>query len=386
MTASKQRHPYESVRDELRQGERWRFLRTWEGAGGVFTHEGRRFLNFSSNDYLGLSGHPALAAAVTEVMKTQGCGATASRLMSGNLSIHDRLEADLAELMGREHALVFPSGYQANVGVLTSLAGKGDHIYSDALNHASLIDGARLSRAKIHVYRHNDMEHLAALLEEGGAEGRRVIVTDSVFSMDGDVAALCELSTLAARHGAVLVVDEAHAVGIWGEGGGVSRALGVNPDVLTGTLGKALGSGGGFVACDGVYRDLLINRARSFIYSTGVSPMNGAAARAALGMLREDPSRGATLLGRAGQFQALLVERGVDVVVGKTQILPVMVGDERQVMDYAAQLLDAGLIVTGIRPPTVPEGTSRLRFSVTLGHDLPVLEEAADVIARVLVG
>jgi len=386
MTASPQKHPYEAVRDELRQGERWRFLRTWEGAGGVFTHEGRRYLNFSSNDYLGLSGHPALAAAVTEVMKTQGCGATASRLMSGNLSIHDSLEADLADLMGREHALVFPSGYQANVGVLTSLAGKGDQIFSDALNHASLIDGARLSRAKIQVYRHNDMEHLAALLEDGGTEGRRVIVTDSVFSMDGDVAPLRALSALAARHDAVLVVDEAHAVGIWGGGGGVSRALGVKPDVLTGTLGKALGSGGGFVACDGVYRDLLINRARSFIYSTGVSPMNGAAARAAVGMLREDPTRGATLLARAAQFQTLLVERGVDVVVGETQILPVMVGDERRVMDYAAQLLDAGLIVTGIRPPTVPEGTSRLRFSVTLGHDLPVLEEAADVIARVLVG
>lgn len=386
MTASPQKHPYEAERDELRQGERWRFLRTWEGAGGIFIHEGRRYLNFSSNDYLGLSGHPALAAAVTEVMKTQGCGATASRLMSGNLSIHDSLEADLADLMGREHALVFPSGYQANVGVLTSLAGKGDQIFSDALNHASLIDGARLSRAKIQVYRHNDMEHLAALLEDGGTEGRRVIVTDSVFSMDGDVAPLRALSALAARHDAVLVVDEAHAVGIWGGGGGVSRALGVKPDVLTGTLGKALGSGGGFVACDGVYRDLLINRARSFIYSTGVSPMNGAAARAAVGMLREDPTRGATLLARAAQFQTLLVERGVDVVAGETQILPVMVGDDRQVMDYAAQLLDAGLIVTGIRPPTVPEGTSRLRFSVTLGHDLPVLEEAADVIARVLVG
>lgn len=379
-------HPYARELDELKQGSRWRFLRTWDGAGGVFFHGNRRWLNFSSNDYLNLSTDPALAAAVTDVVTTQGCGATASRLMSGTLTVHDALEASLASLMGQETALVFPSGYQANVGVVTSLAGPNDVIFSDALNHASIIDGARLSKASIHVYRHNDVDHLDSLLTEVPTDGRRIIVTDAVFSMDGDCAPLHGLSTLASRHGAILVVDEAHAVGIWGGGGGLCRHLGLRPDICVGTLGKALGSGGGFVACDGDYRDLLINRARSFIYSTGVSPMNGAAALAAINLVNADTERGSALLRRADVFREKLQARGVPVGPGDTQIIPILVGDDARAMVLAERLLDEGLIATGIRPPTVPVGTARLRLSVTLAHDEDVLEEAAAILGRVWAG
>ncbi|MCF6284406.1 MAG: 8-amino-7-oxononanoate synthase [Candidatus Hydrogenedentes bacterium] len=400
MKSTNSRHRYESELEKIRQASRWRFLRAWDGAGGVFTQGGTCYLNFSSNDYLNLSGDPALKAAVVDAVAEQGCGATASRLMSGNLTIHEALERALADLTGQERALVFPSGYQANVGVLTSLAGPDDMIFSDALNHASIIDGARLSKASIQVYRHNDVAHLESLLRSIGLRRavagvspvhssspaqHRIIVTDSVFSMDGDLAPLKELAALAARYDAVLVVDEAHAIGIWGEGGGLCRHLGIRPDVTIGTLGKALGSGGGFAACDGPYRDLLINRARSFIYSTGVSPMNAAAALAAVEAIVSRKSLGPTLLRRARQFQSMLADHGIDVAPGETQIIPIAVGDDAQVMTLAKSLLEAGLIATGIRPPTVPEGTARLRLSVTLAHDDTTLEKAAGILARVLV-
>jgi len=380
------KHRYAADLEALRRASRWRFLRAWEGAGGVFSHGGRTWLNFSSNDYLNLSRDPALPDAVAAVMAEQGCGATASRLMAGNLTIHEELEAALADMAGQDCALVFPSGYQANVGVLTSLAGPEDAIFSDALNHASIIDGARLSRAQVYVYRHNDMEHLEGLLAQAPKRGHRIVVTDAVFSMDGDRAPLAALANLASRHDAVLVVDEAHAVGIWGGGGGLCQHLGIRPDVLIGTLGKALGSGGGFVAADLCFRDLFINRARSFIYSTGVSPMNAAAALAAIGLIGARGDLGPDLLGRADRFRELLRERRLPVTAGDTQIIPIMVGDDARVIALADKLLDAGLIATGIRPPTVPEGTSRLRLSVTLAHDDSALTQAADMLARVFAG
>lgn len=377
-------HSYEADLQSIREERRWRFLRQWQGAGGVFQHEGRRYLNFSSNDYLDLANHPALKAAVRDVLDSHACGATASRLMSGNLGIHEALEKSVAALCGQEAALVFPSGYQTNVGVISALAGRGDTIYSDALNHASLIDGARLSRADIQVYRHNDTTHLAELLAGAPSTGRRVIVTDSVFSMDGDLAPVVELSALARQHEAVLVVDEAHAIGIWGEGGGVCTGLGVRPDLITGTLGKSLGSGGAFAACSAVFRDLLINKSRSFIYSTGLTPMNAAAGLAAVKLLESEPTMGAALLARSAFFQEQLAARGVTIVRSDTQIVPIMVGDNQRAVDLSEALLAEGLIVTAIRPPTVPEGTARLRFSVTLGHAEEDLRAAAAEVARVL--
>ncbi len=377
-------HPYEDDLQSIRDDRRWRFLRQWQGAGGVFLHDGRRYLNFSSNDYLDLANHPALKAAVRDALDSLACGATASRLMSGNLGIHEALEHAIAALCGQEAALVFPSGYQTNVGVLSALAGRGDTIYSDALNHASIIDGARLSRAAIQVYRHNDTAHLAELLAVAPSSGRKIIVTDSVFSMDGDLAPVAELSALARQHDAVFVVDEAHAVGIWGEGGGLCKGLDVIPDLITGTLGKSLGSGGAFAAGGAVFRDLLINKARSFIYSTGLTPMNAAAGLAAVKLIEERPAIGQALLDRSTCFQDQLVARGVPIVRSATQIVPIMVGDNQRAMDLSETLLKEGLIVTAIRPPTVPEGTARLRFSVTLGHGEADLSEAAEQVAGVL--
>ncbi len=379
-------HSYEADLQSIRDDRRWRFLRQWQGAGGVFQHNGRRYLNFSSNDYLDLANHPALKAAVREVLDSHACGATASRLMSGNLGIHEALEQSIATLCGQEAALVFPSGYQTNVGVLSALAGRGDTIFSDALNHASIIDGARLSRAAIQVYCHNDTGHLAELLAAAPSTGRRIVVTDSVFSMDGDLAPVAELSALARQHDAVFVVDEAHAVGIWGEGGGVCKDLGVRPDLVTGTLGKSLGSGGAFAAGGAVFRDLLINKARSFIYSTGLTPMNAAAGLAAIRLIEAEPSMGRALLDRSAYFQEQLAVRGVPIVRSATQIVPIMVGDNQRAVDLSEALLTEGLIVTAIRPPTVPEGTARLRFSVTLGHGEEDLREAAALVARVLAG
>lgn len=377
-------HSYEADLQAIRDDRRWRFLRHWQGAGGVFQHGGRRYLNFSSNDYLDLANHPALKAAVREALDSHACGATASRLMAGNLSIHETLEASVASLCGQEAALVFPSGYQTNVGVLSALAGRGDTIYSDALNHASIIDGARLSRADIQVYRHNDTAHLAELLAAAPSAGRRIIVTDSVFSMDGDLAPLVELSALAKRFDAVFVVDEAHAIGIWGEGGGVCKGLGVRPDLITGTLGKSLGSGGAFATGDAVFRDLLINKSRGFIYSTGLTPMNAAAGLAALALIVETPSMGRALLERSAYFQEQLALRGVPIVRSATQIVPIMVGDNQRAVELSEALLAEGLIVTAIRPPTVPEGTARLRFSVTLGHGEEDLKTAAELVSRVM--
>ncbi len=377
-------HPYGADVQRLQDSSRWRSLQAWEGAGGVFLHDGKTYLNFSSNDYLNLSGNFGLQTAVTDAMRVYGCGATASRLMSGSQVIHTRLEGALAALTGQECALVFPSGYQANVGVLTSLAGVGDTIFSDALNHASIIDGARLSRATVQVYGHNDMAQLEQLLAQAPVEGRRIIVTDTVFSMDGDLAPVEALSNLADAYNAILVVDEAHAIGIWGAGGGLCRHVGVLPSITLGTLGKALGSGGGFVACDPTYRDLLINRARSFIYSTGVSPMNSAAALAAVELVGLRKTLGETLLQRARTFREMLAAEGVNATPGDTQIIPIVVGSDTRAMALAEVLQGAGLIATGIRPPTVPEGTSRLRLSVTLAHDEKVLTRAAAILGRVL--
>ncbi|MBX3179936.1 MAG: 8-amino-7-oxononanoate synthase [Candidatus Hydrogenedentes bacterium] len=377
-------HPYEHILQAIRDDHRWRALRSWPGAGGIIHKDGRRLLNFSSNDYLDLANAPALKQAVREALDAYGCGATASRLMSGDLDIHRNLEQAIAQLTGQASALVFPSGYQANVGVLQALAGRDDAIFSDALNHASIIDGARLSRAAIHVYRHADTDHLAELLDAAPPTGRKIIVTDSVFSMDGDLAPLEAIAGLARSAGAVLVVDEAHALGVWGGGGGLCRALGVTPDLITGTFGKAFGAGGAFAAGSAPYRDLLINTARSFIFSTGLTPMNAAAARAAVRAVADHPGWGDELRAQSALFQAELRARGVPVQPSETQIVPVPVGDNQRAVDLGAALLDRDIIATGIRPPTVPPGTARLRFSVTRAHSEDDLRHAAAAVAEAL--
>lgn len=317
---------------------------------------GRELLNFSSNDYLGLAAHPALIAAAHTALDAHGVGSGASRLVVGDTTAHQSLERALASFEGTEAALLFNSGYAANVGALTSLFGVGDVLFSDALNHASLIDGCRLSRARVVVYPHGDVEALEALLRENPGR-RRAVVTDAVFSMDGDRAPLKALRELSTRHGAALIVDEAHATGVLGANGrGLCELEGVTPDVHVGTLSKALGSFGGFVCGSVALRELLLNRARTLIFSTALPAAVCAAAERALELVREGSAR--------RKLDALREQLGAK----SSAILPVMLGSAENALKVSAQLREAGILVKAIRPPTVAEGTSRLRIAVTAAH------------------
>src|SRR5437773_4812475 len=351
------------------------------GQGVSVRLRGRELLNFSSNDYLNLSGDPRLARAAARAARRYGCGAGASPLVSGYLPPHHSLERRLAAWEGTEAALVFSSGYAANLALVSVLAGCEDAIFSDALNHASLIDGCRLARARVHVYRHADLDHLHDLLRrEGDQARRRLIVTDTIFSMDGDLAPLPGLADLAQRHDCLLLIDEAHATGDLGEHGrGVSEltlaAGAANPDRLIkmGTLSKALGAQGGFVCGSRQLIDWLVNHARPYIFSTALAPPSAAAAQRAVAIVNQEPERRQHLLALAGflrdRLQALGFagkdsEKGtgrLSPFQNRCQIVPILVGDARAALELAAQLEKHGLLVPAIRPPSVPEGTSRLR-------------------------
>ncbi len=366
----------------LRRKDQWRRLRNLPGLGGKITVKGRPYLNFSSNDYLDLATSESLKRGACEAIEGFGCGAASSRLMTGQLPLHEALERGLAALTGLESALVLPSGYQTNVAVLSTLAGKGDHIFSDALNHASIIDGCRLSGAEVSIYGHGDVENLEELLQAATNAGRKFIVSDALFSMDGDLAPVVALDALAKRHGASLVIDEAHAIGVFGEGGGLCKELGVRPDVLLGTLSKALGSGGGFVACSAAVRELLINRARGFIFSTGLAPGCAGSALAAVQHIERTPELGSELLQRAAYFKTKLEAAGAPVGETASQVLPILVGENAAALHLSQSLFEAGLIATAIRPPSVPEGTARLRLSVTLAHTREDLDRAAALLSE----
>lgn len=355
----------------------------WPDAGGaVRLRDGSTLLNFSSNDYLALARDPAVVRRASEALSRWGAGAGASRLMCGTLELHEELEAALATLCGTEAALVLSSGFGTNVGLLPALAGRDDVIFADRLVHASIVDGARLSGATLVRFPHCDAGTLAQLLERTPCRGRRLVVCESVYSMDGDLAPLAELSSLARRHDAALVVDEAHALGVFGAGGGLCRAAGVRADVVVGTLGKALGSVGGFVACEAPCRELLLNRMRSFVFATALPPPSAAAALGAVERVRAVPGLGEALLRRARALHGMLVAEGLRLAEPRSQILPVHVGGNAEAVALAERLREDGILATAVRPPTVPAGTARLRLSVTLAHDLPALERAAERIGR----
>jgi len=340
-------------------------------------------LEFSSNDYLNLSTHPDLKNAAAGAVMRNGCSASASRLMSGNLSLHEELERELADMTGMESALLFGSGFLANVGVLNAVAGRDDVIFADRLNHASLVDGALVSRARVVRYTHGDTEHLEELLSGTECRGRRFIVTDSLFSMDGDRAPLKKLDELSKRFGCDLVVDEAHAVGVFGEGGGLCVEQGIRPRILVGTLSKALGSYGGFIACDSVIREFLVNRARTFIYSTGLPPASVAAGKAAVNLVRSHPSMGKKLLEKAAVFRGMLKKRGFSTDPSESQIVPLVIGAGDDALAVAGRLRREGVSAVAIRPPTVPAGTARIRFSVTLAHSRADLERVVSAVAGI---
>jgi 8-amino-7-oxononanoate synthase len=341
--------------------------------------DGKPVLLLCSNNYLGLADHPQVRAAAADAAMKWGVGAGASRLISGTMTIHRRLEERLAAFKGREAALLFGSGYLANAGVTAALARPGDVVFSDQLNHASIIDGCRLSRAEVFVYDHCDLEHLEWGIEQ--AEGRgALIVTDGVFSMDGDVAPLEGIVELAAQHRLRVIVDEAHGTGALGPGGrGAVAEAGLEDDVdvIVGTLGKALGSYGAFVACDRSMARYLVNAARTFIFSTALPPPAVAGALAALELLEERPRRVEKLAANAAAVRAELAHQGFDVRGSRTQIVPLVVGDPGLAVRICEAALTRGVFAQAIRPPTVPAMTSRLRLAVMASHRGDELRAAA---------
>jgi len=347
--------------------------------------DGRRLLNFSGNDYLGLAGDPRLAAAAVRAIETAGTGARASSLVSGRTDWHARLEAELAAFEGTEGALLFPTGYAANVGTITALVGAGDLVISDRLNHASLIDGCRLSGAKVRVFPHADIDALDHELAKHGDARRRLIVTDGVFSMDGDLAPLGELSQVAERHGAMLLVDEAHGTGVFGDRGrGACEMFHVQHSAIrVGTLSKALGSQGGFVAGPRLLIDWLWNRARPQVFSTALAPACCAAASAALDIIDAEPERRRVLHERSANLRRELSTRGVAPQEGSTgPIVPVLLGDAGRTMAVAHDLHERGFLVGAIRPPTVPRGAARLRISVSAAHTSDDVNALAAAVAQ----
>lgn len=361
-----------------------RFLKTLPQSGGKLCWNDRDFLNFSSNDYLNLANDSRVKAGAIAAVEKFGCGATSSRLMAGHLSIHEELEYTLATWVNQEACLVFPSGFQANLAMVSSLVDKSGAIFSDALNHASLVDGSRLSRAQINIYRHCDMDHLESLLKDTKVSGRKLIISDSVFSMDGDHAPLERLSELAKEYNCLLAIDEAHAMGIYGEGHGLCHAHNVQPDVIVGTLTKSIGSGGGFVASSQAIQSLLINTARSFIFSTGLSPACAGAALASLKIIESSPDLGEQLLSLSDNLRAQFHEQGIEVPTHNSAIIPIIIGENSPTINAMNELLNEGILLSAIRPPTVPKGTSRLRMSITLAHDQADLNHAAQTIAKAL--
>jgi glycine C-acetyltransferase len=359
-------------------GLRRRLRALGSGSDAEVVLDGRRVLLLCSNNYLGLARDPRLQAAAADAVARWGCGTGASRLIAGHLELHAEVEAKLATFKGTEAALLFATGYQANVGAITALVGRGDHVYSDALNHASIVDGCRLSRAAVHPYPHRDVPALQAALAATPSGGRRLIVTDSVFSMDGDRAPLVALAALARQYHSWLLLDEAHATGVLGaRGAGLAEAEGVTADVTAqvGTLGKALGGAGAYVAGSQELIEVLVNRARSFIYTTGLPPASVAAAGAALDVVAAEPERRRALLRNAARLREGLRALGLDAG-GDTHIVPLLVGDNRGALALADALLARGVLAHAIRPPTVPPGTARLRVTPMATHSPEQIEQA----------
>ncbi|MGH2918824.1 MAG: 8-amino-7-oxononanoate synthase [Solirubrobacteraceae bacterium] len=346
--------------------------------------DGKPVLLLCSNNYLGLADHPRVQEAAADAAARWGVGAGSSRLVSGTMTVHRRLEERLAAFKRTESALLFGSGYLANLGVVSALSRAGEVIFSDELNHASIIDGCRLSRAETFVYAHNDMEHLAWGLARA-AERASLIVTEAVFSMDGDVAPLEEIAELARRHDVRLVVDEAHSTGCVGPGGRgavADVALEAEVDVVVGTLGKALGAYGAFAACSAELARFLTNTARPLIFSTAPPPPAIAGALAALDLLEEQPRRVQRLQANADVLRGELAREGFDVAGSTTQIVPLIVGDAQTALRVCEAALERGVFAQAIRPPTVAPGTSRLRLAVMASHTKDELREAARVLGR----
>ncbi len=370
---------------ELKERALLRHLRIVEGPQEPYIQvHGQSYLSFCSNNYLGLANHPRIKEAAIEAIHRYGWGAGASRLVSGNMTPHEELEKKIAEFKGTEAALLFPTGYMANLGALCALTGKGDIVIGDKLNHASIIDGCRQSGATFRIYPHNDVSHLETLLKRQAPFRRRLIVTDSVFSMDGDTAPLPEIVEVARRYGAIIMVDDAHALGVFGQQGkGMIEHCGLHGkiDVVMGSMSKALGSIGGFIAGDRSLIDFLKNKARSFIYTTALPPAACAASLTALELIRENPSLREKLWENITYLKSRLSHYKNAPAV-QSPIIPLVIGSAEETLRVSERLYQNNILIPAIRPPTVPAGTSRLRISLMATHtanDIDRLIEAIEV-------
>lgn len=383
-------HFIDHTLEDLKARDLHRRLRELQAAQGPWVEfEGRRVLNLSSNNYLGLATHPAVQEAASRAAYAWGCGSGASRLICGNLSLHEQLERRLAAFKGTEAALLYGNGYAANLGIISSLVGRGDYVFSDSLNHASIVDGCRLSKARIEVFDHNNVEALERALRKscslGSDSSRRLIVADGVFSMEGDLAPLPQLASLAEAYGAMLMVDEAHATGCLGPGGkGVVAHFGLESrvPVIMGTLGKALGGYGAFVAGSRKLIDFLVNTSRSFIFSTALPPPVVAAALAALDVVEADASLPEKLQANAAYLRRGLISMGYDTSRSESHIIPVVLGDASHTLEMSQFLLSEGVLAVAIRPPTVPAGKSRIRVGVMANHTQADLDFALQAFQR----
>lgn len=376
----------------LHEQHRYRTRLILDGATGVDAIiDGRRYITFCNNDYLGLANHPELIRALQDAAADYGVGSGAAHLVTGHRSVHHALEEELAAFTRRPRALLFSTGYMANIGAITALAGRGDCVFEDRLNHASLIDAGRLSGALLKRYRHADVTSLDRLLADR-PRGTRLIASDGVFSMDGDLARLPELVRSARQHQALLMIDDAHGIGVLGENGaGICEHSGVNTadvPLLVGTLGKAFGTFGAFVAGSDELIELLIQKARTYIYTTALPPAVAAATRASLRLVRREGWRRVRLRELITRFQRGAQQLGLPVGASGTPIQPLIIGDAQSALQAAGHLRGQGLLITAIRPPTVPAGTARLRITLSAAHtdeqiDL-LLDKLHDAIRAVL--
>jgi len=377
----------QSKLQQLHEREQYRNLHVTEQAEETWLiRDEKRMLNLASNNYLGLAGDERLKEAAIACTRKYGAGATASRLVVGNYSLYEEVERSICDWKGTEKALVVNSGYTANIGVISSLVSRHDIVFSDKLNHASIVDGIILSGAEHKRYRHNDLDHLEKLLKTASPEKRKLIVTDTVFSMDGDTAYLRELVELKEKYGAILIVDEAHASGIYGIGGaGLSHIedLAQKIDIHMGTFSKALGCYGAYLTGDAIYIEYLQNMMRSFIFTTALPPSTLGAVQKAIEIVQEDHKRRENLIANGEYFRSKLRDAGFNIGNSSTHIVPIVVGSNENALRFSKRLQEAGIAAIAIRPPTVPVHSSRIRFAVTSEHTIADLKWAIERITHI---
>ena len=373
--------------EQLRQQGLYRTRRVIDGPQSVLLRiDGKSVINFSSNDYLGLANHPQVVDAFKKALQQYGVGSGSAHLISGHSLAHQALEEELAEFTGRDRVLLFSTGYMANLGVISALVGRGDHVFEDRLNHASLLDGGLLSRAQFNRYRHTDYEHLQDQLQRSA--GRKLVVSDGVFSMDGDLADLPLLAGLVEQHQAGLLIDDAHGFGVLGKtGGGIVEHFGLTQyqvPVLMGTLGKAFGTFGAFIAGSDSLIEWLIQKARTFVFTTALPAALAEATRASLSLLQTESWRREHLQALIARFRLGAIQQGLQIMDSFTPIQPVVVGDSQRVLAISSALMERGFLVSPIRPPTVPNGTARLRITFSAEHNHQQVDALLDALGQVI--